>query len=58
MNDRKQKKNRNTAQIWLTILAVILVLLILLWQFDALSFGDTDVSAPSTVVEAIMPLML
>lgn len=56
MNDRNQKKRRNTAQIWLTILAVILVLLLLLWQFDAFTAGDTDISAPATV-EAIMPFI-
>ncbi|MDE5801151.1 MAG: hypothetical protein K2H74_09045 [Paramuribaculum sp.] len=58
MNDRKQKKSKQSWQLWLAIIAVILVIILLIFQFEAFFFGDTDVSAPSTVVEAIMPLML
>lgn len=53
MDRKKDKKNR--MPIWISIGAVILIILLVLWLTDAMFLGDTDVSAPPPI-EAVMPL--
>lgn len=58
MERRKEDKRRrrNHTSIWLSIGAVVLIILLVLWLTDAMFFGDTDVSAPA--IDAIMPLLM
>ena len=42
------KKGNNSTSVWVIIGVIVMIVLILLWQFDAFSTGDTDVSAPLT----------
>lgn len=37
--------NKKKTNVWMIIGAVVLIVLILMWQADAFSVGDTDVSA-------------
>lgn len=39
------KKNKNKTSLWVAIGAVILIILLLVWQGIALFTGDTDVAA-------------
>lgn len=39
-----KKNTKNT--IWMVIGVAVLIILLLMWLFDAFSVGDTDVSAP------------
>ncbi|MCM1292141.1 MAG: hypothetical protein NC111_00265 [Bacteroides sp.] len=50
--EHKSKRKKNTRQIWLSIGAVVLIILLILWLTDAMFTGDTDVSAPP--IEAIL----
>lgn len=49
MNDRKNNKQRRT-QLWVSIGAVVLIILLILWLTIADLWGDTD-------VQAIMPVI-
>ncbi len=50
MTDRKKKLNRN---IWVSIGAVVLIILLILWLTMADFSGDTDVAA---FIPGILPL--
>lgn len=50
MTDRKRKSNRN---IWISIGAVVLIILLIVWLTTADFFGDTDVAA---FIPAYLPL--
>jgi uncharacterized membrane protein YvbJ len=49
MNDRRNNKQRRT-QLWVSIGAVVLIILLILWLTIADLWGDTD-------VQAIMPMI-
>lgn len=46
----KKKQNRNGVPMWVTIGAVILIILLIAWLTYAMFLGDTDVSAPPVEV--------
>lgn len=42
-------KKKSTA-VWTVIGVIVLIILLLMWLTDAMSVGDTDVSAPLTFI--------
>lgn len=51
-------RNKNKASLWVAIGAIILIVLLLLWQGIALFSGDTDVSGGNGFTEEfIAPMM-
>lgn len=50
MNDKHSHRQRRT-QLWISIGAVVLIILLILWLTQADLWGDTDVNA-------VMPLLL
>lgn len=49
--NRRNNRKRNKTQVWISIGAVVLILLLIIWLTVADMAGDTDVNA-------IMPLVL
>lgn len=41
-------KNKTKTNVWIVIGVIVLIILLLMWLFDAFSMGDTDVNAPLT----------
>ncbi len=59
MSHHNTTKRKNGAATWVAIGAVILIILLLVWQFVALGTGDTDVSGDNgfTQPEFITPVV-
>ena len=41
-------KKKTKTNVWIVIGVIVLIILLLMWLFDAFSMGDTDVNAPLT----------
>jgi len=55
VNRERQRRKTHTA-VWVSIGAVVLIILLVLWLTDAMFLGDTDVSAPLPL-DAILSLI-
>ncbi|MDE6367008.1 MAG: hypothetical protein K2L33_05415 [Muribaculaceae bacterium] len=44
---------KKTTAVWTIVGVIVLIALLLLWLTDAMSMGDTDVSAPMTFVRTL-----